>query len=49
MHVHLDAADDSFIKLTDNNNFKLMTLVTGAPSLIGEQFENAAELKRKEI
>ena len=48
-HVHLETADDSFIKLINENNIKLMTLVTGASSqvYIDEQFEYASELNNK--
>jgi len=45
-HVHLVTSDDSFVQFIDDNNIKMMTLVTRAVSqdLINEQFDFAQKL-----
>jgi predicted TIM-barrel fold metal-dependent hydrolase len=48
-HVHLETSDDSFVKIVEENNFKLLTLVTGsAPQqVINEEFNYARTLAMK--
>jgi predicted TIM-barrel fold metal-dependent hydrolase len=48
-HVHLITGDDSFVKIVEENNFQLMTLVTGsAPQpVIDEEFNYARTLAMK--
>ena len=48
-HVHLETSDDSFVKIVEENNFKLMTLVTrAAPQpVIEEEFNYAKNLYEK--
>ena len=48
-HVHLETSDDSFVKIVEENNFKLMTLVTrSAPqTVIANEFEYAKTLHKK--
>ena len=45
-HVHLRTSDDSFVQFIDDNNIKMMTLVTRAASqdLINKQFDFAQKL-----
>lgn len=45
-HVHLETSDDSFVQIVDENNFKLMTLVTRSVSqdLINKEFNYAQKL-----
>jgi predicted TIM-barrel fold metal-dependent hydrolase len=45
-HVHLETADASFIQALEENNFKLLTLVTRSesPDVIREEFEYARNL-----
>ncbi len=48
-HVHLETSDDSFVQVLKENNFKLMTLVTGSASqpVINEEFDFAKALHDK--
>lgn len=48
-HVHLETSDDSFVKVVDENNFKLMTLVTRADKqdIINKKFNYAKGLYEK--
>jgi hypothetical protein len=45
-HVHLETADASFVKTLEENNFKLLTLVTRSesPAVIRKEFEYARNL-----
>ncbi len=46
-HVHLETADDSFVKIVEDNNFKLISLVTRSvsPDLIKNEFNFARDLQ----
>lgn len=45
-HVHLETKDDSFVQVINDNNFKLITLVTRSesPEVIRKEFEFAQDL-----
>ena len=45
-HVHLETSDDSFVQIANDNNFKMLTLVTRSVSqdLISKEFDYAQEL-----
>lgn len=47
-HVHLETSDDSFVQVINENNFKLITLVTRSesPEVIRKEFEFAQELNK---
>ena len=45
-HVHLETSDDSFVQVVEDNNFKLLTLVTRSesPDVIRKEFDFASNL-----
>jgi hypothetical protein len=46
-HVHLETADDSFVEIVEENNFKLISLVTRSesPEVIRNEFNFAQNLQ----
>lgn len=48
-HVHLETSDNSFVKAIEDNNFKLVSLVTRSesPSVIKKEFDLASNLHVK--
>lgn len=49
VHVHLETSDDSFVQVVEDNNFKLLTLVTRSesPDVIRKEFDYASNLHAK--